>query len=105
MRLQETWVRVNMARGIVGKGLPNGRPIRLIEPGLVASPRERGLVSNDYRALACADIDGLVVIVALSLKCVGFLRSKHLVSRLESETEKWGWDHRREPYRVIRPRR
>jgi HEAT repeat protein len=43
---------------------------------------------------------GLVVIVALSVKCVIFVRSKHLARRLESETEKWGWDHRREPYQV-----
>jgi HEAT repeat protein len=41
---------------------------------------------------------GLVVMVALSAKCVVFLRSKHLVSRLESETEKWLWDNRRDPY-------
>jgi HEAT repeat protein len=41
---------------------------------------------------------GLVVIVALSIKCVLYVRSKHLVSRLESETEKWLWDNRRDPY-------
>ena len=51
-------MRVIMARGILRKGVPNGRPIRLIELGLVASPRERGSVCNDHRALACTDIDG-----------------------------------------------
>ena len=44
--------------GNLRKGLPNGRPIRLIELGLVAVRRERGSVCNDHRALACADIDG-----------------------------------------------
>ena len=41
---------------------------------------------------------GLVLMAALSAKCVVFLRTKHLVGRLESETEKWQWDNRREPY-------
>jgi hypothetical protein len=41
---------------------------------------------------------GLVLVVALSARCVVFVRSKYLVSRLESETEKWLWDNRRDPY-------